>query len=202
MGSPSPVKSRHHSERRHQVNTKSETSGQDRDSVRDFVQLLARHERSLYSYILAHVPNWSDADEVAQETRLRLWEQFDQFEPGSQFGAWARTIAHYQILTYRKQQQRNSIRFSEQAIELLSAEAKIRADELSPRHLALEKCVTELTDGHRELIAQCYSGQEQSMRQVARQLGRTYDATRKTLFRIRCILADCVDRRLKIEAQS
>lgn len=177
-------------------------SGQDRESVRDFVQLLARHERSLYSYILAHVPNWADADEIAQETRLRLWEQFDQFEPGSQFGAWARTIAHYQILTYRRQKQRMSVRFSEKTIELLSAEADVRADTLSPRHLALEKCLAELNDSHRELIVGCYSRQEQSMNQVARQLGRTYDATRKSLFRIRGILAECVDRRLNMEAQS
>ena len=166
------------------------------------MQLLVRHERSLYSYILAQVPNWADADEIAQETRLRLWEQFDQFEPGTQFGAWARKIAYYQILTYRKQQQRVRIRFNEQTMELLSTEAGVRADELSPRHLALEKCLAELTDSHRELIAASYSGQEQSTRQLARQLGRTYEATRKTLLRIRQALAQCVDRRLKLEVQS
>lgn len=202
VGSARPVVSNHHSKRIDQVNKKSEISGQNRDSVRDFVQLLVRHERSLYSYILAQVPNWADADEIAQETRLKLWEQFDHFEPGTNFGAWARKIAHYQILTYRKQQQRKSVRFSEQAIELLSAEAEIRADELSPRHLALEKCLTELTDSHRELIARSYFGQEESTRQIASQLGRTYDATRKTLLRIRHALAHCVDRRLKLEAQS
>ncbi len=179
-----------------------EMAQQNNETVQEFVRLLARHDRSLYSYILAQVPNWGDADEVAQETRLRLWEQFDQFEPGSQFGAWAKTIAHYQILTYRRRQQRKGNRFSERTMELLSAESEVRADELCPRHLALEKCLAELNDSHRELIVQCYSEQNQSMRQIARELGRSYDATRKALFRIREFLAQCVERRLKLESQS
>ena len=177
-------------------------SEQNRETVQEFMRLLARHERSLYSYILAQVPHWADADEVAQETRLRLWEQFDQFEPGSQFGAWAKTIAYYQILTYRRRQQRGSYRFSERAIELLAAESEVRADELCPRHLALEKCLAELNDSHRELLVRCYSEQDQSIQQIARQLGRTYSATRKALFRIRQVLAQCVQRRLKMGLQS
>lgn len=163
------------------------------------MRLLAQHERSLCAYILALVPNWADADEIAQETKLRLWEQFDQFEPGSQFGAWARSVAHYQVLTYRRRQQRDGARFSPETVELLAAEAESQIDDVSPRHHALERCLNRLSDSNRDLVVQCYAEQNQSIREVAEQLGRTYDATRRSLLRIRKLLADCVDRTLQTE---
>lgn len=181
------------------MNDTSDNSRDQRERTREFVRLLARHERPLFAYILALVPNWADADEIAQETKIRLWEQFAEFEPGSQFGAWARKVAHYKILTYRRQQQRESVRFSAETVELLAAAAESRADTTSSRHFALERCLSRLSDSQRELVVQCYAQQEQSVRDAARQLGRTYEATRRSLFRIRKRLAECVDRTLQTE---
>ena len=81
--------------------------------TREFVELLSQCERRLYSYILSLVPNFNDADEIAQQTRLRLWERLDRYEPGRDFGAWACTIAHYEYLTWRGKQSRDRLQFSQ-----------------------------------------------------------------------------------------
>ena len=65
------------------------------DSDSEFLALLARHEQPLAACVHALVPNWQEAEEVLQETRVTLWRQFADFQPGSDFQAWARTIARY-----------------------------------------------------------------------------------------------------------
>ena len=47
---------------------------------REFVRLLAEHERQLSGYVHALIPLWQDAEDVLQNTKLRLWEQFDSFQ--------------------------------------------------------------------------------------------------------------------------
>ena len=74
----------------------------DRDRRREeFVRLFQRHERSIYGYILSHVPNISAADDICQNTNLLLWKAFGQFDSTRDFGVWARTIAYFQVLRYR-----------------------------------------------------------------------------------------------------
>ena len=71
------------------------------ESRRQFIRLMTRHERLVYGYILSLVPNWADADEILQETNIRLWEEFEKFEAGTNFAAWAVRVAHFQVLTTR-----------------------------------------------------------------------------------------------------
>ena len=76
---------------------------QDRDHRREeFVRLFQRHERGLYRYILSLVLNVAAAEEISQNTGLQLWEEFGRFDLNTDFGAWARTIAYYQVLKHRK----------------------------------------------------------------------------------------------------
>ena len=58
----------------------------------EFLRLLLQHERRIRAYILALVPNWADADDLYQETTVRLWEQFADYNPEKEFGAWACTV--------------------------------------------------------------------------------------------------------------
>lgn len=63
------------------------------DRATEFLRLLNEHERALNAYILTLNPHWADAEDIAQEMRLRLWKQFDKYEPGTDFCAWGRSIA-------------------------------------------------------------------------------------------------------------
>ena len=52
----------------------------------EFIGLLAREERRLTAYVAALVPNWADVDDLLQATKLKLWEQFGDYDPRGDFG--------------------------------------------------------------------------------------------------------------------
>lgn len=166
------------------------------EKQRSFVRLLTQNERGVYAYILKLVLDWNEANEILQETNIRLWEEFDRFERGTNFGAWARTIAHYQILAWRKRRQRSRLVFDNETVECLAVDADgddSAADE--NRRLALAKCVEQLSSRNRDLLARCYADKA-TIRGVAEELCRSTDAVYKALQRIRVALHRCVEQRL------
>jgi RNA polymerase sigma-70 factor, ECF subfamily len=170
-----------------------------RQEQQDFVRLLVKHERQLEGFILALVPNWSAADDIAQETKLRLWEQFDQFRSGHDFGAWARTIAYYQVLSYRTRSKRLRERpFSEQFMQSLAEEESSRQDETGLRERFLASCMEKLSEKSRALLRLVYSGRR-TIRQIARQLDRSEAATYKAVQTIRLWLHKCVEEEVRKE---
>jgi len=64
----------------------------------EFAQCMAECERQLYGYILGFVPVHADAQDILQDTAVRLWKNFDKYDRSLPFGAWARKFAHTQVL--------------------------------------------------------------------------------------------------------
>lgn len=160
-----------------------------------FVRLLTQHERIVYAYILRLVVNWNDADEILQETNIRLWEEFDRFEPGTNFRAWAIRVAHYQVLTWRKRRDRSRLVFDEAAIASLAARPEEESAADDGRRVALADCMQKLPVKSRDLVARCYAN-DTTIRDAATDLRRSTEAVYKSLQRIRLALHDCIERRL------
>lgn len=60
-----------------------------------FNRLLARHLSAVHGYVLRLTGSPADADELAQETFLRVWSKADTYRPGTvQFTTWLHRIAH------------------------------------------------------------------------------------------------------------
>jgi RNA polymerase sigma-70 factor (ECF subfamily) len=161
----------------------------------DFVRLLTQNERRVYAYILAQVADWNDADDLIQETNVRLWEQFDRFEPGTDFGAWACTIAHFQVMTFRKAQSRSKLVFSDRFVEAIQAEHPLQSSLLDRRRDALRACIDRLDERARQLLRACYEPNTK-IRDVAGRIGRTPQATTKALQRVRYALHKCIEKSL------
>ena len=58
----------------------------------EFLGLLDQNEQRIRSYIFALVPNYADAQEIAQQVRMLMWEQFDEFRSGQRF--WSLGASH------------------------------------------------------------------------------------------------------------
>jgi len=164
----------------------------------EYLRLLGRHERRLRGFILSLVPNWADADDIAQEVRIRLWEQFESYDPTKDFGAWARTIAYYQILTHREKQARHRHLVSSQFVDAIAEEIATLSEELDAEQQALADCFEKLPETKRDLLLRYYSGQR-TTREIAAELGRSFDATRQAILRARITLSDCVEETLHME---
>ena len=57
-----------------------------------FTDLLHESRSRLYGYIYALVQNQADAEDLFQETTLCLWQKFEEFEQGTDFGRWATRV--------------------------------------------------------------------------------------------------------------
>lgn len=164
-----------------------------------FVRLLAEHERQLSAYVHTLVPMWQDAEDILQNTKLRLWEQFDSFRPDSDFGAWAIAISNYMVRTHRKKVQRQRVSFSDDLLEKIALYASaITAPRQDDRASALVECVRSLSDASRWLLRR-FCTDSRTLKDIADELGQKPSATRMSLLRIRRILFECVQKRLREE---
>jgi RNA polymerase sigma-70 factor, ECF subfamily len=176
------------------VNTSND---QERDlRNREFVRLLAEHERRLEGYVHVLIPVWQDAEDVLQNTKLRLWEQFDSFRPDADFAAWAIAIAGYMVRTHRTLSRRQRVCFSDDLLEKISQHIPADSARQDNRILALVECVRALSDASRKLLRLCCTGQRK-IKDIALELGQTPSATYSALYRIRWSLFDCVQERLQ-----
>ena len=173
----------------------ADTPSTANDRSERFVCLLTEHDRGILLFILSLVPNWADAEEIHQETNLRLWQQFDQFQLGSDFGKWARTIARYQVLTFKKRTQRDWLRMDQQAIDTVAAKVAAVAEQERTRPAALADCVRELNPVGRELLRLYYTV-GRKIKEIARDLNSTSEAVYKALQRVRLELRHCVNGKL------
>jgi len=160
-----------------------------------FLQLFLANERRIYAFILSLVPSWSDADDLLQETSAVLWRKLDEFEPGSDFVAWALRIARYEVLNYRKRQNRDRGLFSAETEELLAQHAVDMAHVSDDRRDALKACLEKLSVRDRELIRLRYQPGA-TTRDVSERVGRSLKAVYKALNRIHEQLLLCVRRGL------
>jgi RNA polymerase sigma-70 factor (ECF subfamily) len=117
-----------------------------------FLRLLLAHQRRIFAYVLALVPHWSDAEDVVQETSAVLWRKFDDFEPGTDFAAWALSVARYQVLNFRKKQRRGPGRLSDQTVEALAERLLAVERQADARLTALENCLQKLSSKDRDLV--------------------------------------------------
>src|SRR3954468_20850609 len=83
-----------------------------------FLKLFLAHERRIFGFLLALVPDWSDAEDLLQETSVVMWRKLYNFEPGTDFAAWALSIARYQVLDHRKRRKRDRVLFSDRTVEM------------------------------------------------------------------------------------
>jgi RNA polymerase sigma-70 factor (ECF subfamily) len=164
-----------------------------------FVRLLGQNQRRIFMYVMNLVPNWNDADDIVQETNLVLWRSFDQFQPGTNFTAWACKTAFHQVLAWRKRKRRDQLQFSPALLESLADEALSAAGALEERCGALTGCIQKLPPEHQQLLLLRYE-EHLTVETIAGRTGRTVQAVYRVLSRIRGVLHDCIDRALAQEA--
>jgi RNA polymerase sigma-70 factor (ECF subfamily) len=123
-------------------------------------------------------------------------EKFGEFQPGTDFVAWACQIAYWEVRAARQKFARSKVLFDDAALEAVAKTAEEMAPELSDRHEALAKCLEKLHPRDRELILTRYEPGG-GVEAAAQRTGRTVVAAYKALTRIRKLLQDCVNLQLQ-----
>ncbi len=159
----------------------------------DFGKLFVRYQASIYGYIRSLLRHRADAEDVLQETASVMWQRFSEYQPGSNFLAWALTCARYQVLYFHQKRKRDVLRFSDEFHEALAADTVAEAARLSDLKHWLDDCMQKLPLADRELlIERCVSDTTTTL--LAERLGRPASTVYNALNRIRRMLAECIER--------
>jgi RNA polymerase sigma-70 factor, ECF subfamily len=166
-----------------------------------FARLLEQNRSRVFGYLLAIVQNFSDAEDLYQQTALVLWEKFSQFQLGTDFGSWATSTAHFHAMNFLRGRSRRRNLFSEAALERLAAAgSQLNSVELDRRSNALDFCLETLSHRQRRLLEMRFHG-DRSLQDIAVAERRTVAAVSMALTRIRKSLLACIERRVALEAR-
>ncbi len=163
-----------------------------------FVRQLTDAQFPLFSYIFLLVGDSTDARDVLQDTNVALLRDASHFRPGTSFLAWAKTVAHYQVLTYRKKRTRDRLIFDDEVFQRLTEHLAERPERANRRIDAVGCCIQKLTEAQQALVnAKCF--ERLSVAEIAERFGYSPAAVVSLLYRIRHLLAECIQATLKRE---
>jgi RNA polymerase sigma-70 factor (ECF subfamily) len=168
----------------------------DTDDLKKKVMQLALEYRSrIWAFLMGLAKDPNVAEDLFQSTYLVICEKWEQFEPGTNFPAWATKIARYEYLKSVDPSRHRLVSVEMDVLEG-ALEAVDRPSGLTARRQqALARCLEELAPRSRRAIDLRY-GEGLSCRDVARKMKMTLNALYSCLSRVRETLKTCVDRRV------
>ncbi|MEQ8616480.1 MAG: sigma-70 family RNA polymerase sigma factor [Lacipirellulaceae bacterium] len=166
-----------------------------------FVLEIIAAQGRLYAYILSLLLDRDRAHDVLQQTNIVLLEKESEFQWGTNFGAWACSVAFYEVLSERRSRTRDRHLFNDELLALIAVDAEAEALSIDQRRVALEACLKGLTQPQKELLTARYAPGG-SVEEMADVLNKTPGAVSAMLHRIRAKLAKCIAHRLRGSAES
>ncbi|NWK55050.1 sigma-70 family RNA polymerase sigma factor [Verrucomicrobiaceae bacterium N1E253] len=171
----------------------------DAKQTQDFVQLLTSHQSALRVMILSMMPGQPGVSDVLQEINLVLWQKMKDFEPGSNFRAWAFSIARFKILEHlRKLKKDRHLVFDEELCNQLVEETDQDSKHTEAMQEALEACLSKVRPKDAQLLRHRYY-QGGNLQEYAQAHNESAGALRVTLHRLRTSLRRCMVRKLKLD---
>lgn len=167
----------------------------------EFGTRLIASQGALYGFIASLMGRLDSANDVLQETNLKLCRKAAEYDPSQPFLRWAFVFAKYEVMSWRTRQARSHLVFDDELVEKIAGCFET-ADGTSERELnALEKCVEKLPSKQRELVAARYAGGE-SLQDIADRLQMSENAAAALFYRLRKGLAECMTASLGSEVAS
>jgi RNA polymerase sigma-70 factor, ECF subfamily len=167
----------------------------DRGSADEsFVQLLTAEQFKLLHYIAVLLGDPEAARNVLQDTNLVLWRKASQFQRGSNFSAWARKVAYWEVRAYARDEKRDRHVFSEEVIEQLAEQTAEDPFDAEVR-VSLRHCLQHISKSNLQLLEKRYE-EGMSISALAKLFGKTDSAMRVGLMRLRRALLKCIRQRV------
>lgn len=161
------------------------------EASKRFISLLIPVQRKVYAYVVYHVPNKNDSDDIFQEVVATLLAKFDDYQEGTDFLRWAIVVAKYKILSFHRNNNRRKIIFDETDMDKIQDKVLKKIEMLDEESKALKQCLKQLTPKQQKLVKYRYH-YEMTYRQIARQFNISMQSTHRTISRIHAALLKCI----------
>ena len=178
------------------------TSNNHEGKPATFDKLVIEHQATLYSFIRSMIFNPQDARDTLQDVNITLYRKKDLFILGTNFKAWAFTIARFESLTYlTRYKKRQWATLDTGLLESLADMSEEETEDIQPWIKALKQCVQILPKDAQQLIEQRYQ-QQIPMESTAEEKNLSVSALKQKLYRVRNRLRKCILQRLEEQKSS
>lgn len=160
-----------------------------------FLNLVTPVQGKLFAFIISHWPNREDAEDILQETITTMWKKYDNYSEGTDFQAWAITVAKYTLMSFRKKRTGDPISFNDEALRILDSRSNEFIRKYDTHLGALKDCLEKLDKKRMDLIEQKYFKQI-PVKRIAVRYGTSPRAVYKAIAGIHNVLMRCVRRAL------
>lgn len=166
-----------------------------------FATLVDRYKDMVYTLALKMLGNKEEAEEIAQDTFIKIYKALHKFKGESKFSTWTYKITYNTCLdALKKRKKEKSVTyiedFGEHQVKALH-EILDTIDE-KERNQAIQECLNELPNDEAFLLT-LYYFDEQSVEEIAKVMNNSASNIKVKLFRTRKKLAHILKRRLEPE---
>lgn len=162
----------------------------------ELLKLWVAHQPTVSAFLGSLLRNFSETEELLQETAVQVFGTADRYDPTRPFLPWCLGIAQNVVLKHRRRQVRENRIFSKEAIENLVTAFEQTCERQEQLGDALERCRGKLTLRSKELCSLRYEN-GLSLEEIAITLKTTPGTISNALYRIRDQLRDCIELRLR-----
>ncbi|MCC6516286.1 MAG: sigma-70 family RNA polymerase sigma factor [Chitinophagales bacterium] len=119
-----------------------------------FCMLLSAYQERLYYHVRRYVHNHEDANDILQNTCIKVWNAIDNFRADCALYSWLYRIAGNEAITFiNKQKKRNEIDIEQSSAQYRSASDAIGADAMTQK---LQRAIDTLPDKQKQVFIMRY----------------------------------------------
>lgn len=147
---------------------------------------------ALRRFVMAHVPDFQEAEDVLQKASLVLWEKYGEFTGEGSFQAWAFGVTRREILHARRSSARRRLLLVGNLAKVVEERLEVSAPHMDHRRAHLDECIKRLPLKTRDALQAKYTD-GLSAEDLAKSIGMQAEAVRALLYRARQAIARCLE---------
>ena len=169
----------------------------------DVVKAAFQYRDALLSYSFSMLRSWPLAEDVVQEAYLVVMNKWQDLKNDAGIFLWVRQIVHFKTLEAIRSRGRETVTPDQDLLDLVEQAVKEnlgdhQAERQRVMSTSLRDCMSRLNAFNTDLLAGFYWKQE-SCEALADRHGRSVNAIRLMLSRLRDKLRSCLSKRLEAE---
>lgn len=169
-----------------------------------YALLVKTYQRYVFTLALRFTKSREDAEEVAQDSFIKVYKALSSFKQESKFSTWLYTVVYTTAMTSLRKRDANTIALDDEdnfiQIENSTSVADVNSAENRSRSFYLNEAISQLPADDATVLTLFYHA-EQSLEEIALIMGIETNGVKIKLFRARRRLKQTLERNLKHEVK-
>jgi RNA polymerase sigma-70 factor (ECF subfamily) len=158
--------------------------------------VVCSYQQEVWKVVAAMLYNTLKTEDLVEQTFINAFQHLHKYQQGRDFGAWIKEIARNQV---RQEIRRSSSEARRMEIYRAHLEQSYAEASSTQRETLLEEALAECTANLPSSSSQLLDLRYHSVLdfgEIASRIGRSVEATRQQLARIRLALRECIEKRI------